>query len=155
YPNADVHEILSINKVGSGPSESYVLRARVSSGLDTPCPERVEVEYNYPSRNFVKTDDKVVSGCQVCQDNKQSCHISYPEEAIIASHTYEGTQRITDYILQYPKAFPQATLLLDYNGLKNVWQISWSAKEASYSITAYISQADNQVISIDTQDNSQ
>ena len=151
YPYADVREILSTKKVSTGASEYYVLKARVSSGLDTPCPERIEVEYNYPSRNFVKTDEKVVSGCTVCIEDKQNCHISYPEEAIIASHTYKGTQRVSDYIKTYSDAIPQAYLLPDFEGERNVWEIKWGSQNASYSITAYISQKNNDVLSITTQ----
>jgi hypothetical protein len=148
YPYADVREVLSINKVGALTGEYYVLKARVSSGMDTPCPERIEVEYNYPSRNFVKTDEKVVSGCQVCIEDKENCHISYPEEAIIASHTYNGTQRIAEYIKTYKNPYPLATLLPELDGEKNVWEVSWDSNESSYLLTAYISQRGNQVISI-------
>lgn len=152
YPNADIREILSVNKVGTGYSEYYILRARVSSQMDTPCPERIEVEYNYPSRNFVKTDEKIVYGCQVCIENTQNCYVSYPEEAIIASHTYPQTQRISDYLSKYPNAFPQSALLPTFGDEKNVWEVQWDSDDAPYVITAYISQSSNEIVSIETQD---
>ena len=155
YPYADVREILSINKIGSESGDYFVLKARVSSGLDTPCPERIEVEYNYPSRNFVKSDEKIVSGCSVCIEEEANCYISYLEEAIIASHTYEGTARIKDYITKYENAFATATLLPNFEEEQNVWKVSWDAEDAHYSITVYISQKDNSVVSIKTQDKEQ
>ena len=150
YPYADVREVLSVNKVGAGSQDYYILKARVSSGLDTPCPERIEVEYNYPARNFVKSDEKIVYGCQVCVENTQNCHILYPEEAIIASHTYLGAERVKEYISEYPSATPLVSLLPDFEGEKNVWQVVWDSTQSYYSITVYLSQNDNKVLSITT-----
>ncbi|MFH1306081.1 MAG: hypothetical protein ABIH83_00285 [Candidatus Micrarchaeota archaeon] len=148
YPDADVREIIYINKVGEGSDAYYLLRARVSNYLSTPCPERIEVEYQYPARNFLKTDEKVVSGCQVCIDNRPNCHISYPEEAIIASHTYEGTEAVQQFLDNYPSAIPSASLLDEYDGGKNIWKIRWTSKTTNTSMDIFISQKDNEVVDV-------
>jgi hypothetical protein len=146
YPDADIREVLSINKVGTGAEEYYILKARVSKNMDTPCPERIKVEYNYPARNFLKEDEKTVQGCQVCVKDSANCHISYPEEAIIASHTYNGTERVKGYIENYPSAYANAQLLENYGGEINVWEIEWFSKDSPYSLKAYISQKNNSII---------
>nr|QBM01552.1 hypothetical protein [uncultured archaeon] len=128
YPHADVREIISIETAGDGRGTYYVLKARVSSNLSTPCPERVEVEYYYPTKNFLKSDEQVVHGCNVCLDNP-NCHISYPEEAIIASHTYEGTDEVTAFLRAYPQATPSPSLLKKYDGQRDAWQVDWKAKD--------------------------
>jgi hypothetical protein len=148
YPTADVREIMDVTKVGEGPDAYYALKARVSYNLSTPCPERIEVEYNYPARNFVKRNDSVVHGCQVCL-NRPHCVVSYPEEAIIASHTYEGDQPVLSYLKSYPEAKPTARLLDTYQDERNVWEVTWSDASASYGLAVRISQTRNQII--DTQ----
>ena len=146
YPDADVREIIYINRIGEGPGSYFVLKARVSMRMYTPCPERIEVEYHYPARNFLKRDEKIVQGCKVCIDSKPNCHVSYPEEAIIASHTYNGTKQVKDYLDSYPNAIPNALLLDYYNQIKNVWQVEWISKGAPYGIRIFISQQDNKVV---------
>ncbi|MDE1798478.1 MAG: hypothetical protein KGH63_03665, partial [Candidatus Micrarchaeota archaeon] len=132
-----------------GADAYYVLTAAVSYNLSTPCPERIEVEYDYPSRNFVKRNDTLVSGCQVCTGGP-NCVISYPEEAIIASHTYNGSDQVTSYITTYPSATPTTTLLDTYNGQHNVWEVNWSAASAPNALSVHLSQAQNQIIDITT-----
>ncbi len=148
YPAADVREILDVTKLGEGPDAYYVLKARVSYNLTTPCPERLEVEYNYPSRNFVKRNDTIVYGCQVCL-NRPRCVVSYPEEAIIASHTYTGGQSVRDYLSTYPAAKPMAGLLANYNDETNVWEVNWSDAAAPYGLSVHISQTSNQILDVE------
>ncbi len=149
YPYADLREIISVQKHDSSSGEYYILKASVSSGLSTACPERLEVEYHYPSRNFLKRDDKVVYGCKVCMDASQ-CHISYMEEAIIASHTYEGTEKVKSYIMKYSNAKPQVEFLSNYNSEKNVWYVKWDCEDSSYLMDVYLPQNGAKAISVQT-----
>ena len=54
YPEADAREILTSAQVGEGAGVYYLLKARVSYNLSTPCPSRWEVEYYYPPQSFVR-----------------------------------------------------------------------------------------------------
>ncbi len=147
YPDADLRVINNVTKVGDGPDAYYSLTASVSSNLSTPCPERLEVEYYYPQRNFVKRAQKVVYGCKVCI-NTPKCVITYPEEAIIASHTYEGSQVVKDYLAQYPHAVPNATLLADLAGTPNVWEVDWTDPAAPRGLRVLISQRSNDIVGV-------
>lgn len=144
YPTADAREIIDVSKIGEGPTSYYALKARVSYNLSTPCPSRTEVEYNYPVQNFIKRTDPLVYGCQVCI-NRPRCVLTYEEEAIIASHSYNGTEAVNNYLHQHPDAKPKATLLDSYADERNVWQVDWTANGAE-GLRVYISQAQNQVI---------
>lgn len=155
YPSADLREVLNTTKIGEGPDSYYALKARVSYGLSTPCPERIEVEYHYPARNFLKRDEKIVSGCAVCTGDSLNCHIIYPEEAVIASHTYNGTEEITQFIKTYSSAVPSVSILPEYEDEKNVWQVDWSSPKAPNTLRVLISQTNNCIISISPQGNSQ
>jgi hypothetical protein len=147
YPDADARKIIDILKVGDGESEYYVLKAAVSYDLLTPCPERIEVQYYYPTRNFVRQEDRVVSNCYVCLDN--NCLLSYPEQAIIASHIHKDSEQIKDYLSVFPQATPNAVLLPSYQEQTNVWKVVWSDPSSDYSLEVYISQKDNEILKID------
>ncbi|MFN3909903.1 MAG: hypothetical protein ACK4J0_01555 [Candidatus Anstonellaceae archaeon] len=147
YPNADVREIISIEKV-SDQNQDYVLKAWVSTNLSTPCPEKIEVQYSYPSRNFIGSATKLVYGCVVCPTDKKNCHILYPEEAIIASHTYPQTEPVREFIKLFPKAKPQVKFLEELDGYKNVWRVDWI--EENKTLSVYINQADNSIIKIES-----
>lgn len=151
YPDAEARKIIDILKVGDGDSAYYVLKAAVSYDLSTPCPERLEVQYYYPTRNFVRKEDKVVSGCSICLVNP--CVISYPEEAIIASHTHPDAEIVKDYLSVFPEATPRSKLLLEYDDETNVWNVVWSDINADYSLDVYISQKDNKIIKIERIEN--
>lgn len=147
YPNADLKQIISIKKV-SDQSQDYLLKAWVSMNLYTPCPEKIEVEYSYPSRNFVGSATKLVYGCSVCPSDKKNCYIIYPEEAIIASHTYPNTEAVRKFIKSYPNAKPIVIFHENYGAYKHVWQVDWFAEETAISV--FINQADNSIIKIDS-----
>ena len=49
YPAADVREVTDIlNVTNPDGSQYYQLKATVTNGLSTPCPERINVLYVYP-----------------------------------------------------------------------------------------------------------
>ena len=145
YPDADLREIVSVKKIDEN---RYVLKAHVTKGFYTPCPEKIEVEYTYPVRNFLSTQTKLVSGCKVCIEDKKNCYIIYPEEAIIASHTYGGTEKIAEFIKTYPKAKPFVELLENYSNYNKVWRVEWRDEQTQQKIEVYINQADNSIIKI-------
>jgi hypothetical protein len=149
YPDADVREILTAAQVGEGASAYYLLKARVSYNLFTPCPSRREVEYYYPPQSFVRrTSVNLVSGCKVCNGNSQ-CVLSYMEEAIIASHTYAGSEEVKSYIESHPQAKPGARLLPVWNEQLDVWQVDWADNSsASAGLSVFISQTPSRIVGI-------
>ena len=119
YPNAD-YEILSIIKNKTNGREFYNIKARVTFGADTPCPERIHVYYNYPEQGFVvHPPDQVVYNCKYCI-NQPNCVILFNEEAIIASHTLNGTNKIEDYIDKY-----NAKPTVSYDKSNEIWKVTW------------------------------
>lgn len=146
YPDADVREILTSAQVGEGESAYYLLKARVSYNLSTPCPSRWEVEYYYPPQSFVRrTPMRLVSGCQVCNRNP-SCVLSYMEEAVIASHTYAGGEQVGSYISTHPDAKPGAVLLPMWNNMLDVWQVDW--KDNTSGLSVFITQNPSTIVGI-------
>jgi hypothetical protein len=143
YPNAEVREIVDVISLEGG--KTLRLKARVSSGLSTPCPERLHVYYNYPSKNFIFEVENVTYGCVVCP-NTPTCVILFPEEAIIVSHKYQGGENASNYISQYPDAIPKAELLPEYGGMQNVWNVTWDSKSAPDMVEVYISQPQDKII---------
>lgn len=144
YPNADVREITDVVSVDEN---TIRLKARVSSGLKTACPERMHIYYNYPAKNFIYEVDTITSGCVVCRDVPK-CILLWPEEAIIASHKYSGAERVAEYIKTYSDATPTAEFMPTYADSVNVWKVVWDSPSSPSSITAYLSQAGNSVIDI-------
>jgi len=146
YPAADAREILTSAQVGEGDSVYYLLKARVSYNLSTPCPSRLEVEYYYPPQSFVRrTPTQLVGGCSVCSGNP-GCVISYMEEAIIASHTYEGSEPVNAYIQSHPAAKPTAVLQPLWNEHLDVWQVDWA--DNSSGISVFIAQTPSRILAV-------
>jgi len=150
YPNADNVSILQVveqvqNRTGAG--KYYTIKARVTTGFGTPCPERVHVYYDYPEQGFVKQPDEIIThNCTVCI-NTPVCILAFEEEAIIASHTYEGTEGVSDYIKTYADAVPTAEFKGDFEGEKNVWVVKWDSARATYSYFVSLSKDKNTVLS--------
>lgn len=142
YPSADVREIMDVLSLDDG--KTLRLKARVSSGLSTPCPERLHIYYNFPAKNFVYELENITSGCVVCRDTPQ-CVVLWPEEAIIASHIYPGSKSVEEYILEYPDATPDAAFLKEYAGRQNMWEVKWDSPSADYYILVHLSQTQNAI----------
>ena len=141
-----MREILTSAQVGEGNDVYYLLKARVSYNLSTPCPSRLEVEYYYPPQSFVRrTPTQLVSGCTVCTGNP-GCVISYMEEAIIASHTYTGSEQVRNFITGHPDAKPTAVLLPIWNDQLDVWQVDW--QDNSSGLSVFISQTPSRIVGI-------
>ncbi|VVC00863.1 Uncharacterised protein [uncultured archaeon] len=144
YPSADVREVMEIlPQTASDGTPYYQLKARVTTGLSTPCPERIHVYYDYPPKNFVNQPPEYITrGCKVCL-NVQVCTLAFPEEAIIASHTYNGTEAVSQFLLENSDA--AATASFDGAG---TWTVSWSSASSGKGYTVALSKSQNKVINV-------
>ncbi|MFH1785750.1 MAG: hypothetical protein ABH842_04950 [Candidatus Micrarchaeota archaeon] len=124
YPTADIEIMTIIPK--EGPYGKYFeVKARVTQDFESTCPLRTHIFYNYPTQNFVpQLPEVITSNCVVC--NVGICTIAFPEEAIIASHTFAGTSDIKSYILANPNATPQV------KEKQESWEVTWNSQTSSY-----------------------
>ena len=92
---------MSIKKMVNEHGQKYFeVKAKVTENPETKCPGRKHIFYNYPAQNFVPQPPEVItSNCAVCVQG--ICTIAFPEEAVIASHTFAGTEAVQDYLLDY------------------------------------------------------
>lgn len=119
YPKADIGILETTIPSGE---EYFEVKAKVTQGLYTPCPRRVHIYYNYPVQNFVPQPAEVIThGCRVCTEG--TCILNYPEEAIIASHTFEGTEDVSMFIVA-SSAKPSTKDMDEY------WRVSWDSSDA-------------------------
>ncbi len=118
FPNADEVEVLtSETRTNAQGAQYYAIKAKVSSGLDTPCPTRTHYYYNYPEQNFAPSPPEyIVSKCKVCESTP--CIIAFEEEAIIASHTLFGTESVHAYVTS-GDAVPSVSRY------STGWQVTW------------------------------
>jgi hypothetical protein len=123
YPEADISILKTSYLINNATGEKYFeVKAKVTQGSTTPCPKRVHIYYNYPVQNFVpQPPDVITQSCTVCTEG--TCILNFPEEAIIASHTFSGTEDVSAYLVQ-ASAKPTAQDNEDY------WRVSWDAKDA-------------------------
>lgn len=149
YPGADVREVTEISTLTSPEGTPYFqLKARVTKGLSTPCPERIHVYYDYPPKNFVaQPPEYITKGCKVCL-NEPTCIIAFPEEAIIASHTYQGAERIAAFVKQYADAKAEATFREQFGDFAGVWLVKWSSGLSNETYTVALSKGQNRVMAI-------
>ena len=150
YPGADVREIMEIIPMAAQDGTPYYqLKARVTSGMSTPCPERVHVYYDYPPKNFVaQPPEYITRGCKVCI-NEPSCIIAFPEEAIIASHTYPGAEEVGQFMLGNSDAKAEQPVFMDsYNGYTGVWLVKWGSASSGVSYSVAVSKSQNKVLEV-------
>jgi hypothetical protein len=149
YPNADVREVMEIlPATASDGSPYFQLKARVTTGLYTPCPERIHVFYDYPPKNFVaQPPEYITRGCRVCLDTP-TCILAFPEEAIIASHTYNGTEAVAAFVKGNSDAAVQATALDTYGNHSGVWLVQWSSASSGKGYTVVLSKSANKVLDV-------
>lgn len=131
YPAADI-EIMTITSKLNGQGGSYLeLKARVTEEPFSPCPERSHIFYNYPEQNFVPQPPEVITGnCAVCTEG--ICTLAFPEEAVIASHTFKGTGEVSTYL----RLFPDATPLVREK--PDSWEVVWESPSADSIYTAVL-----------------
>jgi len=149
YPGADVREVVEIiPATASDGSPYYQLKARVTTGIATPCPERMHVFYDYPPKNFVaQPPEYITRGCKVCLDSP-TCILAFPEEAIIASHTYNGTSEVAAFVKGNSDARANALFLDTYDGAIGAWKVTWSSATNPISYEVVLSKTQNSVLSV-------
>jgi hypothetical protein len=147
YPNADVREVIEILPMTTSEGAPYYqLKARVTSGLYSPCPERVHIYYDYPPKNFVaQPPEYITRGCKVCI-NEAACTLAFPEEAVIASHSYPGAEEVASFVRKASDARATALLLDSYDGQAGVWMVRWSSASSADGYTVYVSKPQNKVL---------
>jgi hypothetical protein len=108
----------------------FEVKARVTENPASPCPERSHIFYNYPAQNFVPQPAEVItSGCEVCTEG--ICTIAFPEEAVIASHTFPGTSAVEAFIKATDGAGPHVS----ENPAGESWSVRWdSASGPAYML---------------------
>ncbi len=118
YPGAST-EVMSIRQKHTDSGNAYFeVKARVTADAESPCPERMHIYYNYPEQNFVPQPTEVITqNCEVCTEG--ICTLAFPEEAVIASHTFAGTEAVRSYLSRYTTALPQTT------ENKDSWSVMW------------------------------
>ena len=149
YPTADVREVMEIlPATAADGSPYYQLKARVTNGIATPCPERMHVFYDYPPKNFVAQQPEYITrGCKVCLDTP-TCILAFPEEAIIASHTYNGTDEVAAFVKGNSDAKAEALFLDAYNGTVGAWKVTWSSAINHVSYEVVLSKTQNSILSV-------
>lgn len=152
YPQASSLEIISVdqNSTTSAGAKSYSIKGAAVLDSNSLCPERYHLYYDYPKSNFVTWTETIVKNCAVCTGQAQ-CIIAFPEQAVIASHTFNGTARVSQFITTYPAAMPNATFYESFNGVQNVWLVKYTAPESSYSLLVLVSKVDGKIISVDSE----
>ena len=88
----------------------------------------------------------ITDNCQVCI-NESTCVLAFPEEAIIASHTYNGTDDITNFIQQDPDATAQASLE-NVSPYGPTWEVYWNSASTGDNYTVFISQTLNEAFQV-------
>ncbi len=125
YPVADIAVMSITPKYNDNGAKYFEVKARVTEGAESPCPERMHIFYNYPAQNFVPQQPEVIThNCAVCTAG--ICTIAFPEEAIIASHTLKGTTEVSSYIQSSGNAVPTVTEKPDS------WVVVWDSETADY-----------------------
>lgn len=123
YDSVD-YEILEVNKT----SEGWLIKAKVSLNKDSPCPERIHLTYTYPATKFVPEPPRyIVHDCKTCLGQK-GCVILFEEEAIVASHTANGTEKVKEFIQEHPNAKPYVSKEGDY------WIVLWRDNNESIRV---------------------
>ena len=143
YPSANVKEILEI--VSSSTNDSWQIKARVTFNYTSACPVRMNVYYDYPRKGFIETPPEYVTKeCTVCK-GVETCILGTPEEAIIASHTLEGSDAVVSFISAHSNAQASAKFYSEYldpiqtNKYSNVWVVKWTSDTTNYGLIVLVS----------------
>ncbi len=122
YPEADIG-ILSTN-YSSG---SWKMKVKATLNASSPCPERIHLYYDYPAQQFAtRLPEHITTNCEICL-NVPECTIVFPEEALIASHTFSGAQDVQKFLDANPKATGSAEFKASYGKYSEVWVVRWNS----------------------------
>ncbi|MEM3814509.1 MAG: hypothetical protein QW771_00180 [Candidatus Micrarchaeia archaeon] len=142
YPDADIKEILEM-KPGES-NNTWQIKTRVTFNYSSPCPVRMNVYYDYPRRGFIETPPEYITkNCEVCK-GIANCILGTPEEAIIASHTLEGTDVVSKFINTYSNAKASAKFYSEYldpiekKPYSDVWIVKWTSESTNYGLIVMI-----------------
>jgi len=126
FPLADISIISIDEKTNEDGTNYYSIKAKVTEEYASPCPRRMHIYYNYPEQNFIPQPTEYITtdDCEVCGEG--ICTIAFPEEAVIASHTMEGTDEVNEYISKNTYAVPYVSKT-DGN-----WVVKWDSPTASH-----------------------
>jgi hypothetical protein len=144
HPNADIVDILDWETKVNDEGEEYLsIRARVTEGINTACPVRIHYFYSYPVQNFIADPPEYIttSSCGMCEG--AGCSIAFEEEAIIASHTNSGAERVQKYVDGYADAIPSV------EGRDGGWVVSWNSDSAKYGYVVEVKR-NGEIGTIDT-----
>ena len=131
YPTADIAIMTITPKTNDNNQQYFEVKARVTQGAESPCPERSHIFYNYPAQNFVPQQPEIIThNCAVCTEG--ICTIAFPEEAVIASHTFPGTGDVQAYLNKNTNAVPSVSEKPDS------WEVRWSSQTANQSFVVDI-----------------
>jgi hypothetical protein len=121
YPGADISIMTITPKTNEQGGKYFEVKARVTQFADSPCPERSHIFYNYPAQNFVPAPTEAITrNCKVCTEG--ICTIAFPEEAVIASHTFPGTEKIQQFLAVNQDALPSVSEQADS------WVVTWDSQ---------------------------
>ena len=141
YPDSDISIMTITAKENPNGEKYFEVKAKLTEQPLSPCPERSHIFYNYPVQNFVaQPTEAITRNCSVCNDG--ICTIAFPEEAIIASHTFEGTEFVHTYVTYFSDI---KSYLSQEN---NSWVVVWDAPEATYYYKVTL-EVDGTVTSVD------
>lgn len=133
YPTANITTITITPKYNERGGRYFEVKAKVTEDAETPCPRRSHLFYNYPVQNFVPQPPEVItSNCVVCTEG--ICTIAFPEEAIIASHTFTGTEAVHSYVTTNQNAIPT----VKENPDSDSWMVTWNSATAGSSYVVMI-----------------
>ena len=142
YPTADIAVMSIVDKYNERGGKYFEVKAKVTQNADGPCPKRSHIYYNYPVQNFVPQPPEVITNnCVVCTEG--ICTVAFSEEAIIASHTFSGTEDIQSYLSANPNAVPTVTEKLETDS----WLVKWDSTTAAYYYLVEIHR-DGRVLSV-------
>jgi hypothetical protein len=125
YPDADI-DIMTVKEKYNDEGEKYFeVKAKVTEDYNTPCPVRMHIYYNYPVQNFVPQPTEYITlNCEVCTEG--TCTIAFPEEAIIASHTFEGTENVDGFIEGFESSHPTVS------ESEENWEVMWDSPVSTH-----------------------
>jgi hypothetical protein len=121
YPDADIAIMTITTKYNEKGARYFEVKAKVTQEPGSPCPRRSHIYYNYPVQNFVPQQPEVITNrCAVCTEG--ICTIAFQEEAIIASHTFPGTEDVHSYITRNRNAASYVAETTDS------WTVTWDSE---------------------------
>ncbi len=138
HPHADDIRIVSVEPFKNN---TKVIKAAVSYGLHTLCPNLTLYYYIYPTRFLYNhPPEVVVKGCKICDE--PPCMVLFKEQAIIASYKGQGKAKEVEKFIKIHHAYPFRVSSLGGGYWKVCWKgedgVSLRAVVDSYARVVYI-----------------